>query len=130
MNTLLLIVPTLIGAILVVTGNHLLSRRRDGSVKFRDSIIERLDGLYPLPVDWPEDIDATLRKLFPEMQIAVAEFRPYVWHWRRRAFDRAWYRFYCDSDTECEFENYSHYVSGPQARAKFKHNVQHLLSFA
>jgi len=130
MDILLLIVPTIVGAVIVVLGNHLLSRRRDSSAKFRDSVLERLDGLYPLPVSWPDDIDAALRKIFPELQIAVAEFRPYIMCWRRHAFDRAWYRYYCDSDSECETENYHHYINDPHARARFKHNVERLLSFA
>lgn len=119
----------LLSAVIVIMGNHLLSRRRDSSAKFRDGVLEKLDGLYPLAVDWPDDIDTRLRTIFPELQIAVAEFRPYVMCWRRRAFDRAWIRFYCNDEKQCEAENYSQYMN-QAARSTFKHNVDHLLSFA
>ncbi len=55
-----------------------LNARRAASVKFRAAILTAFSGLYPLPTEWPNDIEQRLRSVFSELQIAIAEFRPFI----------------------------------------------------
>ncbi|MFA4873671.1 MAG: hypothetical protein WC659_07145 [Patescibacteria group bacterium] len=76
--------------------NNRLNRLAIASTAFRNTILTELKGLYPIPSDWPKDtnvLDQRLRQVFPNLQIAVVNFRPFVpWYWRW-TFDRTW-RFY------------------------------------
>ena len=66
---------------------------RQASAGFRSAVLSALRGLYPTASEWPErklDIIGVLERRFPELQIAVAEFRPYLPWFRRWTFDRAW----------------------------------------
>lgn len=59
------------GGIVVGIANHYLAKSRteedriikgfnDAATKFRSSIINELIGLYPLPIDWPQNIAAAI----------------------------------------------------------------------
>jgi hypothetical protein len=103
----------LIGAVLahrLTIGRDKLTARRTAGAKFRGGILAALNGLYTLPVNWPDDIDHTLRRAFPTLQTAIAEFRPFVPWWRRRAYDRAWFRYRCATGRQVDIQCYHHYV--------------------
>lgn len=107
--------------------------RRAAATKFRSVTLSAFTGLYPLPVNWPPDIDRTLIRIFPILQTAIAEFRPFVPWWRRRAYDRAWFRYRCGTGREIDLQNYHHYIAfghNPDARGNFRRNVEALLKFA
>jgi len=67
------------GALAVVLINYWLANTKDriarfatASAKFNSDILNILSGFYPLPSNWPEDvneIDAVLRTFFPKMQM-------------------------------------------------------------
>ncbi|MEK7842055.1 MAG: hypothetical protein AAB197_05210, partial [Deltaproteobacteria bacterium] len=74
--------------------NSRRSRLAIAAAKFRDTILTELKGLYPIPSDWPKDFnvfDCKLRQAFPNLQVAVTNFRPFVPRYWRWAFDRAWF---------------------------------------
>lgn len=132
----------LIGAVLahrLTIGRDKLTARRTAAAKFRGSTLAALNGLYPLPVNWPGDIDHTLRRAFPMLQTAIAEFRPFVRWWRRRAYDRAWFRYRCVTGRQVDIQCYLIYadirdLDEPEpptdAKSIFHHNVSTLLAFA
>jgi hypothetical protein len=130
------LVVAVVGAVLA----HRLTVRRDrhtarrtAAVKFRAAFTSALSGLYPLPTNWPEDIDRVLRGVFPTLQSAVEEFRLFVPFWRRRFFDRTWFKYRCGTGRRIDLQNYHHYIefgSNPNAKEKFRQNVAALLSFA
>jgi hypothetical protein len=132
-----------VGLVVVVVGTvvtHNLASRRDcqtakrnAATKFRATFLTALSGLYPLPTNWSDDINRFLRGVFPTLQSAVAEFRPFVPFWRRRAFDRAWFKYRCGTGRQIDLQNYLHYMafeSNPNAKKLFRRNVAALLSFA
>ena len=117
--------------------NNRLNRHATASTTFRNTILTELRGLYPIPSDWPKDINALdqrLRKVFPNLQIAVANFRPFVpWYWRC-TFDRAW-RIYRlgKAGREIDRQMYQQYMAfqdNSNCKENFKHNVDKLLSYA
>ncbi len=116
--------------------NNAINRYAAASTKFRSSVLEILSGLYPLPTHWPKDglaIDPILRAAFPKLQVAVAEFRPHVLWFRRKAFDESWFRFRCATGREIDQQCYHHYMAfsdQPDPKTTFKMNVDNLLSFA
>jgi hypothetical protein len=109
-----------------------------------------LEGLYPIPANWPSEkmmIDRILRDKFPKLQVAVAEFKPFLPHRKRIAFDNAWriYRVGKDGreiDDQCYFDympfKSTSMTEGIQVtidtsgtyKETFKHNVDDLLKFA
>lgn len=123
---------------------------RIASIKFRESVLRSLSGLYPIPTNWPErtlEIIKILEDIFPQFQIAVTEFRAILpWH-KRRGFDRAWriYRLGTDG-REIDGQYYWQYVphSGESIKGgkhskydntltykdEFKKNVDSLLYYA
>ncbi len=107
--------------------------RRNAALKFRGAFLSVLSGVYPLPTTWPDDINRFLRDVFPKLQSAVAEFRPFVSFWRRRAFGRAWFKYRCGTGRWVDLQNYFHYMefgSNPNSKENFRRNVAALLSFA
>jgi len=114
-------------------GRDKLTAKRGASAKFRSAILAALHGLYPLPVNWPLDIEHALRSVFPAIQTAIAEFRPYVPWWQRRAFDRAWFRYRCGTGRDIDLQIYIHYTAfrdNPDAKGQFRCNVAALVAFA
>jgi hypothetical protein len=126
--------------LMVAVVTHRLALRRDRSAAkrtaataFRSVVDAALVGLYPLPLQWPSDIDHALRAASPTLQTAVLQFRPCVPWWRRRAFDRAWFQYRSATGRKIDLECYHHYMafgSNPDPKGKFRRNVDALLSFA
>jgi hypothetical protein len=89
---------------------HRLNARRAAAAKFRAAILGALNSLYTEPVNWPRDamnIDKVLRDAFPALQIAIAEFGPFVPWWRRRAFRKAWHKYRLGKDgREIDLQSY------------------------
>ena len=112
------------------------SRYATACGNFRASVLRALNGLHPHHANWPRDggaIDPMLRSAFPALQAAVAEFRPFVPWWRRRAFDRAWFLYHCSTGRPVDAQVYHHYMAfsdQPDPKATFHANVSRLLAFA
>ena len=70
--------------------NNFKSRRAAACASFRANVTNALSGLYPLAATWPANPERQLQAAFPHLQAAVAQFRPFVPWWRRRAYDRSW----------------------------------------
>jgi len=71
-------VVVLVGALVTAFLAHGFTSRREsravrraGAANFRAAVLAALPGLYPLPTNWPADINASLRAAFPVLQSAV-----------------------------------------------------------
>ena len=137
--TLLVVLATLLAALIggfFLLHVHKQNAYRFASVKFRAAVLDALSGLYPLPSSWPNDtlaIEPMLRAIFPRLQAAIAEFRPFVPWYCRRAFDRAWLRYRSATEREIDYQCYLHYIpfhGNPDPEQTLKNNVDALLSFA
>ena len=116
------------------------SRKVSASASFRAAVVAELGRIYPVVINWPEDMDTFLRSAFPNLQGAVFQFRHFVPWWDRWRFDRAWLRFYCAYPGKMDEQCYHHYLgfydkgthrqAVGQREALFHKNVRHLLSFA
>ena len=111
------------------------------SVKFRSAILAELGALYPIPTVWPKNEDAFFKDAFPNLQIAVTEFRHFVPCYLHRSFDNAWLCYYSAYPKDTKDQIYHHYMAfhdigemqqdGEARRNKTFHaNVSNLLSFA
>lgn len=106
--------------------------------KYRASVLEALSGLYPIPTNWPSNVDAHLRKAFPTLQRAIAEFRPYVPWYSRRSYDNAWRVYRVGTDgREIDKQVYHQYMgfTSPgepviDPKETFRVNVSRLFRFA
>jgi hypothetical protein len=112
---------------------------------FRRAVLVQLRGLYPAPWRWPKGtgIEPRLKRVFPELQRAVAEFRPHVPESDTPAFDESWLNYHTPTKRDFD-ESYVHYMSMTgesvtplgrfkhknDGKATFKRNVDRLLSFA
>jgi hypothetical protein len=120
--------------------NSFKSRRAAACSAYRSAVLGALNGLYPHPSNWPRDgmaIDQIFRAAFPSLQLAVAEFRPFVPLWRRWHFDRAWFRYRCSTGHKIDIQCYHHYIgfTSPDEptvdpKVTFHANVSKLLTFA
>lgn len=136
------LVTTLINSIL---GRR--ERRIKAATTFREAFLKELQGLYPLPADWPRStgIEPRLRKVFPALQAAVSTYRPFVPMGKQAAFDEAWLIYRTATKREIDTQSYVHYmditsttissfggetVLPNDGKATFKRNVDRLLSFA
>jgi hypothetical protein len=136
-TTLLTSLIALIGWLLVLYVQR-KNARRTATTKYRAALLEALSGLYPIPTDWPNNIDAHLRQIFPILQRAVAEFRPHVPWYSRRSYDRAWFVYRLgDGGREIDKQIYHQYMgfSSPGERTvdpkeTFRANVSMLFRFA
>jgi hypothetical protein len=87
----------LMGLIVVGIGiNELVDRRRRISAAeyLRDTILESLAGLYPDPVNWPQDIEAHLYARLPAMKKAFVHFRQHVPQDQLKDYNKDW-ESYC-----------------------------------
>lgn len=118
----------------------------DAAVIFRSKVLSEIEGLYSIPVNWPDsiEIEPFLRSKFPQIQSAVEEFKMCLPKRRQRRFIKAWIQYY-SATGEAEYQSYTHYmpfisthnVDGKQVaedtrdtyKEMFKHNVENLLSF-
>ena len=141
------LVMAAIGAYLAGLNNR-RNRLAAASTAFRNAFLTELEGLYPIPSNWPTDIESRLIGIFPKLQSAVAGFRPFLSWYRRKCFDRAWriYRLGNDGreiDEQDYCWQYTPYISTSVANGKevtidtrttyketFKHNVDNLLKYA
>ena len=138
-------IPTPLVALLGVLISALVAlhiRRKNTSsaaaAKFRAALINALSGMYPVPTSWPQNVDSHLRQLFPAIQSAVEEFRPYVPRQYQRSYDRAWFTYRLGPDgREIDEQLYHQYMGftspdEPVAdqKATFHSNVKRLLAFA
>jgi hypothetical protein len=137
-------VHTIAGAILLSAWigwirwrNNKKSRLAEASAKFRNKVLNELEGLYPDTVNWPKDIDVKLRQTFPAIEIAVAEFRYFVPFYRKGAFDVAMKEYHnnCCAITGDTCAAYVMYPDmrkpGEQSPEKiFKDSIEALLFFA
>jgi hypothetical protein len=122
-------------------------RRAAACAAFRETFCRELRGLYPQPTDWPKGsgIEHQLKKVFPELQRAVATFRPYVPDKDKASFDGAWRNYHCATKRDVDDQCYLHYLNMTtttlnefggetvipnDGKANFKRNVDRLLSFA
>jgi hypothetical protein len=123
---------------------------RNATITFNTKILTELEGLYPIPSNWPDDkmmIDKILRNKFPKLQSAVAEFKKFLPWYRRKSFDRAWFIYRMGEDgREIDKQDYWQYIphSGTSVvngnkvtndttktyQENFKSNVDSLLKFA
>ena len=113
-----------------------------------DTFHRELKEIYPIPANWPENIDYYLRSRFHSLSEAVGNFKRHLPRGKRESFDEAWFRFYCctgrEVDRNCQC--YHHYMpfSGVSVvdskeihedntktyKENFKRNVETLLNFA
>ena len=152
-----LLLLSAVGTLAIVLIRHRLNasgsradRHAAACSRFHSAVLAALEGLYPVPSNWPKDamgIDGALRAVFPMLQSAVDAFRPYVPWYRRRSFDHAWFIYRLGEDgREIDKQNYFQYVpsSGVEIvngkRSKhdntktykdnFRRNVDRLLQYA
>ena len=121
-------------------------RRAEACRDFRSVFHEELEGLYPMPSNWPKGtgIEPRLRAVFPTLQAAVATFRPFVLEKERARFDDAWLNYHTSTKREID-EDYTHYMNftattgntfggetviSADGKAQFQRNVDRLLAFA
>jgi hypothetical protein len=132
------LLAALVGGLLLLYV-HRLNAKRTASAKFRAALLQAFSGLYPIPSNWPENIDAHLRGIFPVLQAAVAEFRPFVFWFHRRSYDAAWLKYHCSTGRSVDaksqvYHDYYGFTSPekPVSDAKdvFHANVSRLLQFA
>jgi hypothetical protein len=145
-----ILLPVLVTALLysVITRRHQERGTFNiAAVTFRSKFLSEIEGLYPIPVNWPGsiEIEPFLRSKFSKLQSAVEEFKGCLSGRRQRRFDKAWIKYY-SATGEAGYQCYTHYmpfistynVNGKQitkdtrdtCKETFKHNVENLLSFA
>ena len=117
-------------------------RRRNASaaaaIKFRSALLDAFSGMYPVPATWPANIDSHLRQLFPALQRAVEEFRPYVPSYSKRSYDTAWFVYRLGADgRDIDKQLYHQYMSFTSPgravvdpKETFHVNVKKLFAFA
>ena len=124
-NPLILTVPLLVAAFAghVAYRNNFKSRHAAACAAFRSTVTGKLSSLYPLPTSWPSNPEPQLRAIFPDLQAAVSQFRPYVPWYRRKAFDRAWLQYRSAYLREIDVQCYHHYIAfegQPDPQGTFK----------
>ena len=81
------------GVLIVILINYRLAntgkkiaRLATASTKFRELFYSELNGLYPIPTNWPADtnmLDSRLRTAFDKFQVAIDEFGRFLpWYQR------------------------------------------------
>lgn len=90
------------------------ARRAAACVKFQNSVLTALSGLYPVPSNWPDEkitIIKILEGRFQPLQAAVAEFRKSLPWYKKFFFDRAWRIYRLGKDgREIDGQYYWQYV--------------------
>jgi hypothetical protein len=123
------------------------ARRAAACKDFREAVHRELKGLYPRPTDWPKSpgIMKRLESVFPALQMAVANFRPFVPKKYQEDFDSAWAIYRNDTKRDIDHQSYTQYLNitsttvnatggetviPNDGQANFKRHVDKLLSFA
>lgn len=126
------------------------TRFNQAAETFRSRVLAELEGLYPIPSNWPNEkilIDRILREKFPKLQAAVAEFKPFLPQRQHSDFDRVWFIYRMGKGgREKDKQDYWQYIphSGTSVvngkeethdntetyQDNFKRNVDNLLKFA
>lgn len=86
----------IISAFIAILGTIYVQRLnafRTASTKFTGIILNELKDVYPIPSNWPEDIDSFLRFRFADIQAAVSEFKTHLPWYNVKSFDRAWFLY-------------------------------------
>jgi hypothetical protein len=115
---------------------HRLNSFRAAATKFRESVLKELLGLYPHPTQWPADITARLRGVFPALSASAEEFIRHLPKKEQPSFAQAWFNYHHGTGRDVDSNCYLHYItsdgsSGPHDGKKaFHENVSQLLSFA
>jgi hypothetical protein len=117
---------------------HSKNAKRTAAAKYRAALLKAFSGLYPIPSNWPRDIDSHLREIFPELQVAVAEYRTFIPWYSRKKYDYAWFVYRLDKDgREIDKQLYFHYMGFRDAdrptsdpKQEFHCNVSRLMAFA
>jgi hypothetical protein len=127
--------------IIVLVGYHLTLNAKKhkafitAASIFRSKVLTELDGIYPIPTNWPKEkmqIEPFLRFKFTKLQSAVEEFKLCLPKRKQRRFINAWVKYYNASGDD-RSQSYLHYMSfeeNPNYKNNFKRNVTKLLSFA
>ncbi|MCC4634956.1 hypothetical protein [Xanthomonas dyei] len=116
---------------------HRASAKRASDI-FRLALLEAFSGMYPTPSNWPSNVDARLRSVYPKLEQAVEAFRPHLSLWRRRSFNQAWFLYRLGEDgREIDVQVYHQYMEFMEAghppidpKKVFMTNVSRLLAFA
>ena len=144
------VVTFLIG---MLAGNYLAigrDRRKEfnqAAATFKSKVLSELEGLYPIPTNWPKDINTFLRDKFPRLQIAVNEFKTYLPKNEQAELEKAWFIYRAGEDSPEAYRQYywqyipssgSTMINGKEVehdntstyQSNFKCNVDNLLKFA
>lgn len=123
---------------------HRYNAFKSASDKFRSAVLKELEGLYPIPSNWPTGafhIGKVLTDKFKVLQSVVETFRDYLPWYKRSSFDIAWFKYYYynayatepasdkNKSEQC-YHHYMDYSEMPDPKETFKHNVDALLKFA
>lgn len=146
-----------IGIIIVLFGivaTHRLLIYRDkknifnnAAKEFSEIIYHELCEIYPIPVNWPENIEGYLGNKFPVLQSAVNNFARYLTEIEKTEFLNAWAIYRVGEDgSEIDQQDYWQYtphrstsiVYGEKTeydntktyKENFKHNVDNILKYA
>ena len=130
--------------------NNKKTRNATACIKFREEVLKTLIGLYPTPTNWPKEkheIIKLLKEKFPQLEVAVVEFRMHLPIWKRPFFNRAW-NIYLNGGQKKTGENHGYWQYVPYKsesiengkqrshdnmltyQENFKRNVARLLSYA
>jgi hypothetical protein len=113
---------------------------------FRATVLSELQGLYPIPNNWPKGtgIEPLLKGKFAALQTAVETYKQFLSKEKQAAFDEAWVTYFCALKGRRD-QTYHHYMNitstlvnsfggetviPNDGKATFKRNVDRLLSFA
>lgn len=145
-NTIFLSIGAVLGFLLKVAVEHLLSKSRTKEDResvqfaaaaniFRSTVINELAGLYPDAIDFPKNIDEQLSRSIPNIQAAVAVFVSHLKGNKAAAFQDAWVKFrnVCKSEIpkQCESAEILYNDASPvKAQAILRKHVDELLKFA
>ena len=117
--------------------------RREANRRLISTFHSELSGIYPTPVNWPNDIDSFLKSKFSNLQAVVGEFRHCLPIQEWQAFDTAWLNYYCFTGREVDksCQSYLHYMdfvsttsddktTKNDEKKNLKVNVDNILRFA
>lgn len=89
---------------LVALGIEVVNRKRkaDAIFNYRDTIETGLAGMYPKPINWPNNVDKRLRALLPEMQNNFETLRVFLPQKYLSEYNTDWnkYRDFCLTITD------------------------------